>query len=321
LRSTRRSHEFYPADDPELRELMRAAYPFEGFYTYMLHQDLDHVMPYSLGRSNAVGARVVGPDAKRVTPLIAGALSDNLHHSLHDGVRKFVSSTAQQMVFSGDCTYEVVLLYPHDISDDATPVAFRLERIQAGTLGSLNGRPIQYVIASLSSELDPAGKSYVTLDQARLVTFAPPPDLVAPVREVMKFLQRANDEQKNEFKLMERSLTEKTPYDFKAHKREQAELFAAATQAIGWNVRGLFNEYQLEPLIVWREICFQEFKARLRSSIMLRLNETLSTVGNLMGFDASIELFGVPRLDDVHQAKDDLRTGRRSLSDVASWAI
>ncbi len=48
LRSTRKSRTFYPVD-PALQERMRAS-SFEGSYTFMLHQDLDFVIPYIMGR-------------------------------------------------------------------------------------------------------------------------------------------------------------------------------------------------------------------------------------------------------------------------------
>ena len=73
LRSTRRSRSFYPVNDPQLRERMRAV-SFEGYYTYLLHQDLDFVMPYELRRGSDPTARVVGPDADRAAPLIVQAL-------------------------------------------------------------------------------------------------------------------------------------------------------------------------------------------------------------------------------------------------------
>lgn len=321
LRSTRRSCSFYVDYDPELAKRMKAAYPVEGYYTYLLHQDLGHVVPYGLGRSDASGVRVVGPDADRARGLIAGALSDRSYPSLSDGVRDFVSSTAQQLVFSGTCTYEIDLLSPQDAQDDAHPTAFDLHRIQPGTLDTLNGQPMQYVLDSMSSLRDPNGNVYVVLDASRLTTFSLPVDLVHPVRELMTFLLTANAEQGREFALQERSLQQATPYDFSAHRRETEKLFAEVTQPIGWTVRGLFTDSQLEPYRVWREIRFQEFKVKLRECVLTRLNELLQETGVLMGFSATIEVFGLPTVDDVRQAKEDFRSGSRGLGDLATWAI
>jgi hypothetical protein len=54
---------------------------------------------------------------------------------------------------------------------------------------------------------------------------------------------------------------------------------------------------------------------------MNRLNTTLSDVGSQLDFQAAIELSGLPTLQDVGNAKEDLRSGRRSLNDLATFAI
>lgn len=72
--------------------------------------------------------------------------------------------------------------------------------------------------------------------------------------------------------------------------------------------------------MVWRQLRFLEFKIRLRDLIMDRLNATLSEVGSKMGFQAAIELSGLPTLQDVTDAKSDLRSGRRSLNEDATFA-
>jgi hypothetical protein len=321
MRGTRLSHSFYADFDPEMGKRMKAAYPVEGYYTYLLHQDLDHVVRYDLGRSDASGVRVVGPDAESARGLIADALSDRSYPSLSDGVRDLVNRTSQQLVFTGSCTYEMDFLSPQEAKDGETPTAFDLHSIAAGTLDTLEGCPIQYVLDSMSSLRNPNGDAYVVLDESRLARFFLPTELVAPVRALMNFLLAANGEQGREFALQEQSMQRATPYDFSAHLREKEKLFAEVTQPIGWTVRGLFTDSQLEPYRVWREIRFQEFKVTLRECILTRLNEVLRVIGGVMGFSASIEVFGLPTADDVRHAKDDFRAGSRGLGDLATWAI
>ena len=320
LRSTRRSYTYFPVDDPVLTERMQAAVSVDGLYTYMLYQDLDHVFPYGFGRTSP-RVQIVGPDAERATPLIAAALSERSFPSLDDGLRKFVSYTAQYLVFGGPCTYEIDYLYPADAGSDDDPVAFGLELIQPGTLGALDGAPIQYVLPTISGSRDSTGLSYVTLDRSTLVVFMLPPEFVAPVRTLIEFLMTANREQGKEFELTRRSMTETTPYNFSAHLREKGTLFAEVTQPIGWNVRGLFKADQLEPFSIWRQIRFLEFKVMVRDRIIEQLNTAIGQVGERMGFSASIEVTGVPTLEDVQSAKDDFRNGRRGLSDLASATI
>jgi hypothetical protein len=319
LRSTRKSRTFYPVD-PALQVRMRAA-SFEGSYTFLLHQDLDFVIPYTIGRGGRPEARVTGPDADRVAPLIEHALSGrDWTPSLFDSVRQFVSSTAQHLVISGPVTYEIDYLYP-ETSTSATPIEFRLELVLPGTLSYHGRQPIQYIPAAFGGPRDKTGLTYVDLDPATLVTFRLDPAMEAAVRKMVSFLRTASSLQGAETPLMEQSMRGGTPYSFAEHQRERGELFAKVTEPVGWNVRGLFQDNNLAPYEVWRQLRFLEFKIRLRDLIMNRLNTTLSDVGSQLDFQAAIELSGLPTLQDVNNAKEDLRSGRRSLNDLATFAI
>jgi hypothetical protein len=322
LRSTRRAHTYYPVDIPELAERMEAAFPVQGFYTYLLHQDLDHVLPYTLGRYGGRRVHIVGPEPERSEPLIAAALSRRGHPSLPNGVRDFVSSTAQHLVLGGPCTYEIDFLYPSgDEGTETEPQAFRLHLITPGTLGLRDGAPIQYVPPEVSSLRDPNGLPYVLLEPSTLVRFALPKDLETPVREMVHFLRTANLEQGKDYALMEQPAPDRWSYEFAAHRAEKAELFARVTAPVGWNTRELFKENQLEPFGVWRQLRFLEFKVRVRDSILYRLNEALKRVGQTMGFQAGLQFEGLPTLEEVEEAKNDFWTGHRAFRDLVSLAI
>src|SRR5258708_13478909 len=131
---------------------------------------------------------------------------------------------------------------------------------------------------------------------------------------MVDFLRAANLQQAAEGALMEQSMRGTTPYNFSAHQRERGKLFATVTEPIGWNVRRLFEENHLAPYDVWRDLRFLEFKIRLRDLIMERLNQALRQVGGRLGFEASVELSGLPTLAAVQEAKNDLRTDRRRLT-------
>lgn len=320
LEGTRRSHSFYPVHDPELQARMHAV-SFEGYYTYLLHQDLDFIIPYDLGRGDGPTARIVGPDIDRAWPLIEDAISErDTTRSLSDALRHFVSSTAQYLVIAGPVTYEIDYLRPAGDPPDR-PTSFRLELVLPGTLGKRQDRPIQYVPAAFGGPQDETGLHYVELDPATLVTFELDQDLEGPARKMVAFLRAANLQQGAEAALMEQSITGTSPYNFSQHQLERSELFAKVTQPIGWNVRGLFKDGHLESYDVWRQLRFLEFKVRLRNSIMDRLNATITKVGGRLGFEASIELTGLPTLEDVETAKEDFRLGRRGFNDLAVFAI
>lgn len=322
LRSTRRSHTYYPMGDAVLTERMRAALPVDDYYTSLLFQDLELVFPYGFGRAHTPRVQVVGPDASQARPLVEAALADDRSFpDLEDDVQRFVTSTAQHLVFGGSCTYEIEYLFLSDSGTDDEPVAFRLELIQPGTVGTLGGAPIQYVLPTISNTRDSTGLSFVRLDPSTLVTFKLPEGLSSPVRTLIEFLLAANREQGKEFELARQSMSEPTPYNFGVHLREKGRLFAQVTQPIGWNVRGLFKDDQLEPFSVWRQIRFLEFKVIVRDHIIRQLNAAIGEVGQRMGFSASIEVSGVPTLDDVRIAKENFRSGRRGMGDLASATI
>lgn len=319
LRSTRRSRTFYPVD-PALQERMQAT-SFAAYYIFLLHQDLDFVIPYTIGRRGGPQARVTGPDADRAAPLIERALSGrDWTPSISDSLRQFISSTAQHLVIGGPVTYEIDYLYP--LATTSGPQAeFRLELVLPGTLSYHGRQPIQYIPAAFGGPQDKTGLTYVDLNPATLVTFRLGPAEEAAVRKMVSFLRAASSLQGAEMPLMQQSARGGTPYSFTEHQRERAELFAKVTEPVGWNVRGLFQDNLLAPYEVWRQLRFLEFKVRLRDLLMDRLNTTLSEVGSQMGFQAAIELSGLPSLQDVDDAKDDLRNGRRSLNDLATFAI
>jgi hypothetical protein len=317
LRSTRRSRTFYPVD-PVLRDRMRAASTV-GYYTSLLRQDLDFVIPYTMGHPGGPQAQVTGPDADRAAPLIERALSaKDRTPPISDSVRKFVSSTAQNLVIGGPVTYEIDYLCPQAAASGA-PAEFRLELVIPGTLSYHGRQPIQYIPAAFGGPRDKTGLTYADLDPATLITFCLDPAHEIAVRKMVGFLRAASELQQADMPLIQQS-TLGAPYSFTEHQRKRTELFAKITEPIGWNARGLFQDDHLEPYEVWRQLRFLEFKIRLRDSIMEQLNATLATVGDKLGFRAAVELTGLPTLQDVDNAKSDLRSGRRSLNDLASFA-
>ena len=301
---------------------MRAV-SFEGYYTYLLYQDLDFVMPYELHRGTDRTARIVGPNADQAAPLIEQALSGReWTSSLYDTLRSFVSSAAQHVVLAGPIAYEIDYLCPAAPADPpASPSAFRLEPIAPGTFAHHGKRPIQYVPAAYGGPKDKTGLTYVELDPETLITIRLDQRPETAVRKMIDFLRAANRLQGSERALIEQSMRSTTPYSFSRHQQEQGELFATVTEPIGWNVRRLFKDNHLEPYDVWRNLRFLEFKIRLRDLIIDRLNQALRQVGGRLGFEAAIELNGLRTLAEVEEAKDDLRTGRCGLTDLAKFVV
>jgi hypothetical protein len=193
--------------------------------------------------------------------------------------------------------------------------------VSPGTLDHHGRQPVQYIPDAYGGPKDKTGLTYTDLDPATLVTFRLPPAEEAAVGKVVSFLRAASSLQGAETPLIEQSARGGTAYSFAEHQRQRAELFAKVTEPVGWNARELFQDNFLAPYGVWRQLRFLEFKIKLRNLIMERLNQTLAGVGSKMGFQAAIELTGLPTLQDVEDAKRDLQTGRRSLTDLVRFTI
>jgi hypothetical protein len=317
--SSRKSHYFYPHDDLRLRERMRAALPYEGYYTNMFFDDLQAVVPFSMGRSPEQQVRIEASDQRESARLITEALQGPRGWpGVSDAVRNFVVQSARFAAFAKSCDYEVVYFQSEDAE---RPTGFRLALIQPGTLDRVGGSLVQIVPRTLGDLVSPDGWNYVLLDQAQVVSITFPPAYQNPVGNLVSFLLAANAEQRREFSLMESSVLGRASYDFEEHKRRQSEAFARETSIIGWNVRGLHDRGQLEPFQAWRNLKFWQFKIAVRDAILDQLNAIFRHVGSSMGLDAQVSWIGLPGVRDVPVAYEDFESGKRGLVDLTRACI
>jgi hypothetical protein len=321
LVSSQTSQTYY-ADgvEPWLRRRLRAACNESTFYTAMLREDV-RVVPSRLGAEDAGAITVDSPTPDRSTELIVEGLgSDPGRHSLEGAVRGFLNSLAQLIVVCGPVTYEIVYLRP--AADPAgRPVGFRLAPIPSGSLGRRFRQPIQYVPRDRAQHVTLRGQGYVKLTAENLVTFHLDRRTERALHRTIHFLEVAGALQGRELELAKRSLAASTGYDFVGHRQAVGELIATSTSPVGWNVRDLYKDDRLEPYLVWRWLRFLEFQAVVRESLLVQTNRILEHVGARVGFQGSIEIAGLPSPSDVQRARQDLETGRRSLDELARFAV
>ena len=325
LRSTRKSHSFYVdlVDEPALSARLEKACSANGFYEGMLVQDLDHIIPYDFGRDGQGAARVVGTDDDTVVAMIADALPSRYgrSRSLAEQIREFVSRVAQQLVGCGPVMCEIDYLYQPEGPDDARPTSVRLEIITAGSFDRLNGRAIQYVPSGAATRSTKDGLGFVELDESRLVELRLDRTTEHRVARVMSFLTTASQEQHREFGLLQTATGDEGGYDVTAHHTATGELLAKATEPIGWDARGLYGNAWLDPYRAWRRLRFLEFRVKVRDTVLRQLNAALVDIGAVLGFQAQIELSGLPTPADVAQAKSDLESGNKLLSELVEFAM
>jgi hypothetical protein len=322
LRSAR-SRTFYVdgLNEPALCERVMGVRAGNGYFTWMLQQDIERILPYGNGGGEGFSVAVVGTEDGHVTELVADALSEehNGRTWLESALRDFVARTAQLLVMCGPVTYEIGFLSSGD--PPGPPAAFELCLIQPGTLDWINGRPIQYVPRQAAEAVGSGGLGYVHLDPEHLITIRLDDRTEKEVRESVRFLHEASNQRKEELSLMQQATRGPTPYEPMVHVEETGELIAAATVPIGWTVRDLYTKHRLDPYVAWRTLRFLGFKIRLRDAAIDGVNRALTIAGPPLDFDVHIELSGVPTSADVEAGLADLEAGRRSLSDLMRMAF
>ena len=217
VRSSRKSYTFYPVDSPELALRMESAVSFEGFYTYLLHQDLDHVVPYRLGRDDHGEARMVGRKTPSVRQnwsqvlCLIGTTTRRLTtvFETSSGPRLSTWFSADRLPMKSSTSIKRVLtrmLLPS--GSDCTWSS------QEHWANAMVGQPIQYVLPTISSLRDTNGLSYVDLDPSALVRFTLPAELAKPAGRLASFLKTANAEQGRELALVEQAMTGSSSFSY-----------------------------------------------------------------------------------------------------------
>lgn len=115
---------------------------------------------------------------------------------------------------------------------------------------------------------------------------------------------------------MTEAQTRGLPYDFSQHERIQLLALAEAGRLLGWTARGSFNGEVLSYYWIQMQLEFEAFKLRVREHLLAQLNETLRHAGQQVGFAATILVEGLPTLQDISTARDQLRSGEMAFTEV-----
>lgn len=322
-------------DDPVYQRLSRDREAFAtGLYTRTFLQDVQYVVPFPRMDENfeATLAGHVDDDVRRlVTEALPGRYMPWPYRTLTEAYRDFSARCVQAVVASGQAAYEIVYYLPdaqtpptdgaaagvdaegdsHPVQEDqpSKPVAFRLLPVRPYVMRP-GGRPYQYVPSLETEEVilgdaEPQPPRWIELDPDRLVVFTLPQGRRRQVARVWHGLLMANRFHGVPTTLM---FDDAPGYDFGTHQRIADETVGRITRPVGWNVRRLLDR-QLETYQLYRQLHFVRFKLELRDMVTATLNEAMAKAGGHMGFDASIELRGVPTLDDVDAALSELQEG------------
>jgi len=249
------------------------------------------------------------PRGQAAERMVAEALGRRSHAwDLGPGLCDFVHDCGQIVMAYGRAVYEIVYLSE---AAGTAPSAFRFESIHSGTVVRVGNGFVQRVPTSVA-EAEGVPEE-LPLPSDRLLIFEPKVYADRKVRRVLELLGILGAQLIPDFVFEERM---QGPFDFSVYRRSQKEAVAAATQAVGWNARGLLTDDLLEHYWMQRHLMFEEFKMQLRDEILVSLGEGLERVGRVMGFSAQLEVSGLPTAADVAIARTALMEGKGSFKDI-----
>jgi len=108
----------------------------------------------------------------------------------------------------------------------------------------------------------------------------------------------------------------RSPFNLARFKSQMAQEFLRGTRSVGWAGRGVFDEQMLDPYIVWTHLQFQCLKISIRDAGLAGLNQMLDRAGDVLGFEARLQLTGLVTTIDIDQVEADLESGSGPLIDI-----
>jgi hypothetical protein len=313
LRSHRHSRFYIPEaveNDPNLANyLQRGQLRWSSFYGHMLAEDTAQILPWRNDPSSGFSVSL-DPHSSEIENLVTDALISPTGPSsnLETGVRYHLSWIAH-MLLRGPAVYEIDFLSG---PDDKT-VAFRTGAIPPRSIDKLRGRYIQYVPEELGEGRKHHGRFYIPLDADTLIGIRFRRRMHTTIRQVAATLALADAQQVTPTTMLRAQVRD---FDLNEFNNRRAREILCATRDLGWSARWAFNDQMTSPYIVWRHLQFQQFKISIRDACIAGLNRTLAIAGAAIGFKAKIVLHGAITKDDLDQARRDLQTGSRPLTEL-----
>jgi len=306
LERSRKSIHYYVHEDQE--ELSRP-----GFYSHMLVEDVSSgIMPFRGTKIWETFKVVISPNSSDIENLVILALGEQYHRrALEEVVCDFCRECSQLLMSYGEAIYEISYL----IDDEDKKVGFDLNYINPRTLRRRIGKIFQYVPREIAEERQVS--EFIELSPNDILIFQAPKYIRNDFPNILSSLKYLDKHQFTGIdvrKFMPES--QHSNYDFKLHRYYLQLALAHSFKKIGWNVRQLFEDDMLEYYILHRRLLFEKFKIELRQSILATLNIGLGRAGKQMGFQAIIQIEGLPSLNDVDEMRNKLESGDLNFNDI-----
>ncbi len=266
------------------------------------------------GKSRREGFKVTFfPDDNELEKKIA--LGINYEHNsyrLSDALYDFMRYCVYNLLVYGKSYYEIVYYYS---SDDI--VAFELIPLITITIRETRRKIFQLVPKKISEERDLPNK--IQLEKGNVFKFEFPKEIKLDLQSILQDLADISSPNKMMPGFALKGMMNpgfNLPFDFKYVERAQTMAIAEITKDIGWNARSDYRGQALEYYWLVRELRFYKFLIILRNQIISDLNRCLVIVGENMGFKSTIQIEGLPKLEDVDLANKELKQGGVSFTEI-----
>jgi hypothetical protein len=304
------------ADDSEPG--LKSDRPFSGLdsiYADALARDIPlHVMPIG-GTSQARKDFTITlePSDEKLERVIANALAEQrgsyYGRDLTRAVCDFVARCASRLMRYGNAVFEIVFLLDRNTSELQ---GCHLFEINVRTISFERNRVLQRIPAKVAAERKVS--MIIDLDESRLAIFSVPPAFQYLTETKQALAQLGGGALARMYEASQNN--NKLGYDAKEHIRAEHLAIAAATRSTGWSANQSLYELFTEYYVLHRRLVFEGFVIALRESILQTLNKAVGKIAEQFGTTAKLKVTGLPTLEDVNRAKEELASGGRTFGSV-----
>jgi hypothetical protein len=282
-----------------------------GFYMHMFPEDMSvSIMPIG-GRTKRPDFKItISPINMQVQEVIAAGLDERQgYHSLTEAVCKLFRTVAVNLSLSERAIFEIVYLEEPETKKN---VGFELSLVNGSQLIRRGGQIFQRVPPTIANERNVP--EMIPVPEEDIIEFRPPKDFEEALRSTRTNLTHLDQMRFSQLAVI--AAEQKIPYNFKEHERSMKLALVEAVRPIGWYARGSYNNFVTSYYWIRLMIKFEKFKIELRHVMLTTLNEALKRIGLKLGFEAQIEITGLPKRVDVTDALRKLDLGEVPFTEV-----
>ena len=297
----------------------------KSFYVDMLIDDFClGILPFQASEEDGGYKLELKDGDHHAEELVAKGLSPHRHGaSLATAVADWLRESAKVVLRSGLDAYELGS-WIHNVERKA--VGFLLIRLETEHLiwrrkrvfqrvpqGSLLDRP-SFVEDRKIQESDELRE----IDPDRIALFKAPSVLQDQIWRALRDLAYIGGKHsaQNLMPDLSDSGSRDMPFDFSQFYKSQKEALAAATRALGWNGRGLWDRAFSSYHSVYRYLRFRRAQMDLQTCLLTSLQETIQQAGRQIGFDGTLKVSGLTTMEDLDKAVRHLQAGDTSFTAI-----